>query len=159
MFVHKIFEFEDRKEQLAFMKRYSFATMITIKDNLPIATQLPFVIEERSGKVILSAHFALANEQAKYIESNTSLVIFSAPHAYISPEHYDNTQSAPTWDYISVHAYGRAKIESEEMKKTSALEKMISFYDEPYMEQWALLPERFKIGMIKGVVAFEIGTD
>ncbi|WP_316633885.1 FMN-binding negative transcriptional regulator [uncultured Flavobacterium sp.] len=156
MFIPNMFEFESEAAKIAFMKQYSFATIITNKDNVPIATQLPFIINERSGKLILSAHFAAVNEQTKYIEANTSLVIFSEPHAYISPSHYDQQQSVPTWDYITVHAYGKAKIITDEDSKIKALEQMIQFYEKDYMKQWNTLSDKFKKGMIRGIVAFEL---
>ncbi|SNR38977.1 FMN-binding negative transcriptional regulator [Flavobacterium sp. ov086] len=156
MFIPNMFKFESEIDKIAFMKQYSFATIITNKDNVPIATQLPFIIEERSGKLILSAHFAAANEQTKYIEANTSLVIFSEPHAYISPSHYDKEQSVPTWDYITVHAYGKANIITDENSKIKALEQMIQFYDKDYKKQWDNLSDKFKKGMIKGIVAFDL---
>ncbi len=81
MYIPSHFQFQDNAEKIAFMKRYSFATIVTIKDNLPIATQLPFFIDNHSDKLVLSSDFAKANEQHKYIEDNISLVIFSEPHA------------------------------------------------------------------------------
>jgi transcriptional regulator len=156
MFIPNTFAFENRAEKIAFMKQYSFATIITAKDNIPIATQLPFVIDERSDRLLLSAHFAIANEQTRYIEANTSLVIFAEPHAYISPAHYGKRESVPTWDYIAVHAYGKAKIIEEENIKIKALEQMIQRYEKEYMPQWESLSDKFKKGMMKGIVAFEL---
>lgn len=156
MYTPNLFKFESDKEKIAFMKQYSFATMITIKENLPLATQLPFYINDLSEKLIVCSHFALANEQTKYIENNTSLLIFSEPHAYISPTHYDKRESVPTWDYIAVHAYGKAKIISGEVEKRQALEQMIQYYEASYLSQWQSLSDRFKKGMMKGIVAFEI---
>nr|WP_214229078.1 FMN-binding negative transcriptional regulator [Pedobacter sp. B4-66] len=156
MFIPSMFKFESEVEKIAFMKQYSFATIITTNNNVPLATQLPFVIAEREEKLILSGHFALANEQSKYIEENTSLVIFTEPHAYISPLHYDKRESVPTWDYIAVHAYGKAKIIINEDLKLKALEEMIMVYEQAYLEQWNSLSDKFKRGMIKGIVAFEL---
>lgn len=156
MYTPNQFRFDNEQEKIAFMNRYSFATMVTIKDHLPIATQLPFVINDDAGRIVLSSHFALANEQAKYIEANTSLIIFAEPHAYISPAHYDKQESVPTWDYIAVHAYGKAKILEEENAKIKVLEQMIHFYDQNYLEQWMGLSDRFKTGMLKGIAAFEL---
>ncbi len=156
MFIPKMFEFHDKAEQIAFMKQYSFATIITNQGDKPIATQLPFIIEERVDTLIISGHFATTNEQTKYIEQNTSLIIFSEPHAYISPIHYDNIQSVPTWDYVSVHAYGKARIIGDTSSKIQALEKMISFYEPEYLEQWNQLSDKYKHGMLRGIVAFEI---
>ena len=109
------------------MKQYSFATIVTMNGNIPVATQLPFHISDSAEKLLLSSHFALANEQAKYIGDNTSLVIFSEPHAYISPVHYDKKESVPTWDYMAVHAYGKAKIVTDENEVIKVLERMITF--------------------------------
>lgn len=156
MYIPSHFQFQDNAEKIAFMKRYSFATIVTVKDNLPIATHLPFFIDDLSDKLLLSSHFAKANEQHKYIEENISLVIFSEPHAYISPANYDKRESVPTWDYIAVHAYGKAKILEDETAKAVVLEQMIRFYEEDYMQQWENLNDKFKKGMMKGIVAFEI---
>ena len=156
MFIPNSFKFENTEEKIAFMKRYSFATIITAKDNIPIATQLPFVIDNKAGKLMLTAHFAKANEQATLIGQYTSLVIFSEPHAYISPAHYDKRENVPTWDYIAVHAYGKATIIEDEAAKAEALERMIRFYEQAYLEQWNSLPEKYKKGMMQGIVAFEL---
>lgn len=138
------------------MKKYSFATIVTNKEGLPIATQLPFVVEQRDGKLLLSAHFSLANEQANYIEKETSLVIFSEPHAYISPSLYDKKDNVPTWDYLAVHAYGKAKILSKEEDKIRVLEAMIAYYEKAYQAQWETISETYKQSLLKGIVAFEM---
>jgi transcriptional regulator len=156
MFIPKLFQFPDKADMIAFMKQYSFATIITVKDDLPIATQLPFFIDERDETLVLCSHFALANEQAQYIESVTSLVIFSQPHAYISPTHYDKRESVPTWDYISVHAYGKATILPDEANKRQSLEQTIRFCEPAYLEQWNSLSDTYKKRMMQGIVAFEL---
>lgn len=156
MYLPKQFQFEEESEKITFMKQYSFATMVTTKAGLPIATQLPFIVTESTGSLVLTAHFAVANEQANYIEENISLVIFTEPHAYISPMHYDKVESVPTWDYVSVHAYGKARIVPEEAAKMKALEQMILYYEPAYLEQWNALSDQFKKGMMKGIVAFEL---
>jgi transcriptional regulator len=156
MYTPKQFEFKNDIEKIAFMKQYSFATIVTNKGDLPIATQLPFFIEENADNLILRAHFAGANEQVRYIEENTSLVIFSEPHAYISPVHYDKVESVPTWDYIAVHAYGSAKIIHDENAKAKALEQMILFYEPGYLDQWNTLSEEFKKGMMRRIVVFDL---
>lgn len=156
MLISNSFKFDNQSEQIAFMKRYSFATIITSHNNLPIATQLPFVVNEKNGKILISGHFAKTNEQVKYIEQYTSLIIFTEPHAYISPVHYEKHESVPTWDYISVHAYGKANIISDEKTKEQALIEMILYYEKEYLVQWDSLSEKFKRGMIRGIVAFEL---
>ena len=55
----------DKNEMILFMREFSFATIITAKNNFPIATHLPFLVTIRDEKVILTSHFAKANEQWK----------------------------------------------------------------------------------------------
>ena len=105
---------------------------------------------------MLTAHFAKANQQWKDIENNTILVIFSEPHAYISPKHYDKLQNVPTWNYIAVHAYGKATVITEQEAVMNILERTIDTYEQSYKAQWKDLTDDYKLGMAKGIVAFEI---
>src|SRR5438874_10483822 len=95
MYIPNLYLEEDREQIIAFIKQYSFATIVTVKDNFPTATHLPFTIREVDGKLILTAHFARANDQWKQIAESPVLVIFSEPHAYISPRHYEKELNVP----------------------------------------------------------------
>lgn len=156
MYIPKINLTTARDEIIGFMQRFSFATIVTSKDNLPIATHLPFLVTIRDEKVILTSHFAKANEQWADIEGNRALVIFSEPHAYISPKSYDKVLNVPTWNYISVHAYGQGKLITDTEKTFEVLEATIDNYETSYRQQWDNLPADYKMMMSKGIVAFEI---
>jgi transcriptional regulator len=159
MYIPKINLATDHNEIISFMQRFSFATIITAKDNLPVATHLPFLINRKDDKLILSSHFARANEQWKDIENNKVLVIFSEPHAYISPSHYDSKLSVPTWNYISVHAYGQAELINEQGAVMQLLEATIDEYETAYQAQWSSLPLDFRTKMSKGIVAFQVKVE
>ena len=159
MYIPKHFLTTDRAEIVSFMKQYSFGTIINTKNNHPIATHLPFLVSVKDEKVILSSHFAKANPQWEIIAEHPSLVIFSEPHAYISPQHYEKELSVPTWNYFSVHAYGQGNILTDEADTYKILEATINSYEPAYKKQWDALPEDFKSKMIKGIVAFEITVD
>jgi len=146
----------DRQKIIDFMKQFSFATIITAKDNFPIATHLPFLVSVKDGNVVLTSHFARANEHWTDIEKNKALVIFSEPHAYISPRNYEKELNVPTWIYISVHAYGQGKVITEIEKTFEVLEATIDNYETSYKQQWENLPEDYKLKLSKGIVAFEI---
>jgi transcriptional regulator len=51
MYIPSINLATDRNEIIAFMQRFGFATIVTAKDNLPIATHLPFLVTERGRPV------------------------------------------------------------------------------------------------------------
>jgi transcriptional regulator len=156
MYIPHFNAFTDGQEIIAFMQRYSFATIVTTVDGVPEATHLPFLVKEEDDKVFLQSHFAKANPQSTRIIDNTALVIFTEPHAYISPKNYEKEESVPTWNYIAVHAYGKATIIEEETKKAALLQHTIEFYDKGYLQQWSGLSEQYKSKMMKGIVAFQI---
>lgn len=156
MYIPKINLATDRDEIVSFMKQFSFATIVTSKDNTPVATHLPFLVSSDEENLILTSHFAKANEQWKDLENNKVLVIFSEPHAYISPKHYDNDLNVPTWNYISIHAYGQGKLITETESVFKVLEKTIDNYEISYKQQWEQLTTDYKMNLAKGIVAFEI---
>lgn len=156
MYIPKPFQITDADESIAFMQRYSFATLINTVDAMPVATHLPFIIRQEGNQIILSSHIALANPQSQQLTGNTSLVIFTEPHAYIAPKLYEKDLNVPTWNYIAVHAYGEANIITDEGAQLKALEQMITFYDADYVKQWETLPIEYKLKMSKGIVVFDI---
>jgi transcriptional regulator len=145
-------------EILDFITRYSFGTIITNVDSTPMATHLPFHAYMQGDQLYLAAHFARANPQWQSITTESNLVIFTEPHAYISPTHYDAFQSVPTWNYLAVHAYGKARIIEETDKVMALLEAAVKDYEPSYMAQWNQFPAQFKIKMTHGIVAFEIAV-
>jgi transcriptional regulator len=158
MYIPKNFLTTDKTEIVAFMKAYSFATIISSKDNVPTATHLPFIVSKRGEEVILTSHFAKANSHWEDLEMHKCLVIFNQPHAYISPRHYEKELNVPTWNYVAVHAYGNAKLITEDHKAFEVLESTIRNYESGYMEQWKKLPEEYRLKLVKGIVAFEVSV-
>lgn len=159
MYIPSFNKFDNEQEAINFMQRYSFATIVTAVDNVPVATHLPFVVEQRDGKVVLLSHFAKANPQAAQIVGKSVLVIFTEPHAYISPSNYEKEADVPTWNYLAVHAYGKAVLLDEAQKTAELLARTISTYEADYLNQWNGLPDEYKQKMMKGIVAFEITVD
>ena len=156
MYIPSFNSFTDRQDIIAFMQRYSFASIVTVIDGLPIATHLPFLVKEENDKLILQSHFAKANPQAKSITESNSLVIFTEPHAYISPSNYETEKVVPTWNYIAVHAYGQATLLKSPEEKAELLKHTINTFEAGYFKQWQGLPEEYKSRMMNGIVAFEI---
>lgn len=144
------------EEAVAFMQRFSFATLTTVVNGEPVATHLPILTEIVNGKVVLASHMAKANIQAAALESGTHLVVFAEPHAYVSPGLYDRKNSVPTWDYMAVHVYGTAVLKQGENAIVTVLEKTINFYESAYMQQWQTLPDTYKNALFNELVAFEI---
>jgi transcriptional regulator len=159
MYIPKHFQLNDHQEAISFMQKYSFATIVTVFNGVPEATHLPFLVEQRGGQLVLISHFAKANPQALAVFNETSLVIFTEPHAYISPSNYEKEQNVPTWNYLAIHAYGKATLIDDKPQVSQLLEKMMGFYEAAYREQWDKLPDDYKQKMMNGITAFEIVVD
>lgn len=154
MYTPKFFEENDTAELLAFMREYNFAVLITNENGRAEGSHLPFITEQRENGLILSAHMARANQRWKQFNEADVLVIFSGPHAYVSPLLYKEKQNVPTWNYIAVHAYGKVNILEDNL---ALLEKQIEAYDPAYFHgNWQEIPAEYKTNLAKGIVAFEI---
>jgi transcriptional regulator len=160
MYIPKFFAETDVESLLAFMREFNFATLVSAENNYPTATHLPFIVEQRDDKLILSAHMAKANLQWKEFGGNGErdvLVIFHEPHAYISPLLYNDKLNVPTWNYVAVHAYGKVKLFETVEENIALLEKLMTIFDPKYLEtNWQEIPYEYKASRAQAIVAFEI---
>lgn len=111
------------------MKRYPLATVISVKDGVPLITHLPLIYREADGKLI--GHIDIYNPQLAMMKDDHPVtILFVGPQCYISPSVYATTQ-LPTWNYIRVHLKGTVKaIESREALKASLI-TMTEFLEHP----------------------------
>lgn len=160
MYVPSPNRMDDRSEQLAFIRQYSFATLVTAAPGAaPQATHLPFMAVEEAGQLRLVAHLARANPQWRdFSGPGEALVIFQGPHAYISPGLYQRQPSVPTWNYAAVHAYGGLRLLERREDKLRALRQLVTANDVPWLEQMERLPPDFLELKLGGIVAFEIAV-
>lgn len=160
MYSPPYFQIEDRETLHAFMRRHSFATIITHDGAAPHATHMPVVLEDAQGPLgTLVSHMARANPQWRHFENGHEvLVIFTGPHAYISPAWYATQPAVPTWNYTTVHAYGRARLISDSERFATMLGDLIEFYEAPRGElRWdGYLPTEFRDKMMAAIVGVEI---
>jgi len=159
MYIPPINIMRNNDEIIEFMRRFSFITMITSKDNTPIGTHLPILVRVENDRIILLGHIAKQNNQWKDIENNTVLIIFTEPHSYISPKLYEKEINVPTWNYMAVHVYGKATIIHDMDSVIELLEHTIENYEPSYKSQWDSLPESYKLSLAKEIIAFSISVD
>ncbi len=111
MYIPKQFSITDLEKILAFIKKNSFATMISNNHQTPVATHIPIEVEyDDKGSFFLVGHISKANEQSEYLKQhNTVLVIFSSYNHYVSSTWYDH-ENVPTWNYLAIHVTGNAEL-------------------------------------------------
>lgn len=147
----------DPDEARQFMTAYPFALLITADAQRPVATHLPVEIQERNGTLYATGHIAYGNRQKQMLgDDREVLLVFQGPHTYISSSWYA-AENVPTWDYLAVHAYGTARIQTPDELK-AALDTMLTRY-EAHRDQgrlWHTFHPEFLEREIHGIVGMEI---
>jgi len=139
------------------MRANPFAILISTIEQGPFATHLPLFVRAEEEKLFLRGHVAKANPHWRYLEQQPQcLTIFHGAHSYISPSNYTAHESVPTWNYGAVHLYGNARVFSSPEELLVVLEQLIGTFEPAYAAQWASLDQRYREGMLRQIVGFEI---
>ncbi|KKB39006.1 FMN-binding negative transcriptional regulator [Bacillus thermotolerans] len=155
MYIPKHFQLNDEEMINEFIEQYSFATLFSQHNGEPYATHLPLTFNK--DEHALYGHFARPNEQWRDTGNQQVLAVFHGPHCYISPSWYETPVAVPTWNYVSVHVYGRLeRIEDQEIIVNS-LHEMVNKYEKANSSyQLNEVDAKFMEGMTKAIVAFKI---
>ena len=146
---------DDPAELLAFMRRYSFATLVTSCGGL-MATHLPVNVSDRDGQMWLTGHLSKANLQWRELALGEAMVIFAEPHGYVSPANYPEGMWVPTWNYVAVHAYGSPALIEGRDETLAILRETIAGTEPAYGKAFEAYPAEWVDAKLKGIVAFEM---
>lgn len=159
MYIPKAFHIDDRDTLVAFMRAHNFASIVTNGSAGLAATSVPVVIHADGEALRITGHFAKANPQTQDLNDSDGLILFSGPHAYVSPSWYEARESVPTWNYMAVHVYGRLRayrVDDAPAETEQMLADLIRQHEPGYHAHWEALPERYRDGMRHGIVGFEL---
>ena len=153
---------ETREEILvAHIEQHDFGLLVTQGDVGLIASQIPFLIARRDGKLYLEGHIARANPQGADLDGAAeALAIFAGPHAYISPSWYQAGPAVPTWNYATVHAYGAARRVADPDWLRDLVGRLSQRHEAREAVPWrmAALPEPYVAAMLTGIVGVELAV-
>jgi transcriptional regulator len=148
---------EDRAELLEFMRANSFVILVTGAGGTLHASHLPATVHEKDQQIVLDMHMARANAQWKeFFDDEEVMVVFSGPHAYVSPRWYEERERVPTWNYAAVHAYGIPKIVNDKKAKYESQRRLVARLDPQWLPQFEELRPEYVENMLAGIVNFEI---
>ena len=128
------------------------------------ANHVPFLIDAAASEHgTLRAHLARANPQLAELANVTEcLVVFQGPQQYISPSLYPTKQETgkvvPTWNYITVHAWGRPQVMDDPAWVRRQVDDLTRHNEGPRAAPWQVsdAPETFVTAQVKGIVGVEI---
>lgn len=160
MYIPKHFEGSENVGR-QIMQAHSWALLMTTgEDGAPFATHLSLLWQDDgSPHGALVGHLARANAHWKlFARPAESLALFWGPHAYVSPTWYAPGVKVPTWNYVTVHAYGRPQIVEETAGALEVLRELARAYEGDGAEAWSLdhLPPGNAEAQTRGIVAFRM---
>lgn len=147
---------ENRAELVEFMCANRFAVLVTGTGGTLHASHLPVQVTVGAESLVLDMHMARNNAQWQEFFDEEVLVIFTGPHAYISPRWYEQKERVPTWNYTAVHAYGVPVIVADRGRKHASQRRLVAAMDPQWLPKFDALSETYISGMLEGIVNFEI---
>ncbi len=156
---------EDRRDvQHALIKAHSLGLLITAGPEGLQANYIPFLIDaQASDNGTLRAHLARANPQLRELAAvEECLVVFQGPQAYVSPSLYPSKRETgkvvPTWNYITVQAWGRARVMDDANWIRGQIDDLTRHKEADRAAPWnvADAPDTFLTSQIKAIVGLEI---
>jgi len=156
MHIPKLYREEDKSKILEFIRHNDFAVLVTHDGEKPVASHLLVEALEEGEALYVNGHMSRANSQWKTFEMNPEiLVIFHGPHTYISPTWYNHV-NVPTWNYQSIHVYGKPRLITNYDEAYSILKRLVDRYESKGRYKLETLPQDFVEKEIRGIMAFQI---
>jgi transcriptional regulator len=169
MYTPRHFKEDDPAVLRRLIEERPFATLVSHGRDGLAASHLPLMhlpMESESGPPRLLGHLAQPNPQAQELlaepEGAQVLAIFQGAQAYISPSFYaskrEHGKVVPTWNYVAVHARGRAKAFVDADRLRELVTRLTEKQERTFAQPWAVgdAPEDFTQKMLKGIVGIEI---
>jgi transcriptional regulator len=149
---------EERAEVVAFMRAHNFPLLVTGTGGALHGSHLPVTIHEEGSGLRIDMHMAKNNPQWKEFFDDEVLVVFTGPHAYISPRWYEEKERVPTWNYTAVHAYGIPRVIADRQAKHASQRRLIAVMDPAWLPKFDALRREYVDQMLDGIVNFEIAV-
>ena len=170
---------EDRIEvQHALIRAHPLGLLSTAGPGGLIANPFPFLLDSQASEVgdaskggdasgeglgTLRLHIARANPQWRELEAvEECLVVFQGPQDYVTPSWYatkrETGKVVPTWNYATVHAWGRPRIMNDDAWLRRQIEDLTGSRESQRTEPWQVgdAPENFIAAQMRGIVGVEI---
>ena len=166
MYLPEHFLEKDINEIKRIIKEFPLATLITSSANGLEANHLPFLVDFKNNALQnLLGHIAIGNPIYQNIKDNEEvLVIYKAEDSYISPNWYptkkENHKVVPTWNYQSVHLYGKIKFLKDIKSLLKIVGKLTKLYETQVGESdpWTIkqAPKDFMNEKLSNIIGIQI---
>ena len=148
---------DDRAREL--LAQVGAADLVTVHADGPVATYLPFLFDPDLGEHgALLTHVARNNSQAREPVAGEALVIAHGPDHYVSPEWLPSWQGTgqvvPTWNYLTVHAYGTLSVHDDPEWVADVVRRLTAAHERAYRVED--VPADYLERMLRAIVGIEV---
>ena len=166
MYLPEHFIETDINEIKRIINDFPLATLITKSANGLEANHLPFLVDFKNNTPqSLLGHIAIGNPIYQNNKDNEEvLVVYKAEDSYISPNWYPtkkvNHKVVPTWNYQSLHFYGKIKFLKDIKSLLKIVGKLTKIYEMQVEESdpWTIkqAPKDFIKEKLSNIVGIQI---
>jgi transcriptional regulator len=164
MYLPPVFREESVEVLRALMESHPLAALVTLDADGIVANHIPLLVDAEPlpyGRLL--GHVARANPVWRdFSPEIPALAIFSGPEHYISPSWYPSKQEdgrvVPTWNYATVHAYGRLVIHEDAEWLQGLVTRLTATHEAQFEQPWAVAdaPPQYVDGLLKAIVGIEM---
>ncbi len=144
---------ENEEDLKDFIRKNGFGIVVSTVDGKLWATHIPLILVGDK----LQGHISRGNKQWRALPQNEEvMVIFQGPHTYVSSSWYDH-ENVPSWNYLAVHVYGKAHMQSEE-ELIESLRQLTNKYEKDSVHPISVdtMSKKFLHTELRGTIGFEI---
>ncbi|MCK7546144.1 FMN-binding negative transcriptional regulator [Marinobacter bryozoorum] len=168
MYVPNHFKEDDQEKLQQYIRDYSFGLLVVADDDGIEANHVPFYLSPGANGSLgyLQCHLARSNPVRQRIQSASRvLAVFQGPDAYVSPSWYptkaETGRVVPTWNYLAVHAQGRARIIQDSDWLKHHLHQLTDQHESQMDAPWSVndAPTDFTERLVQAIVGVEISIE
>ncbi len=158
------FRVSDLPQLQGLMRTHPLGQLISHGPEGLAASPIPFFYSATEGEFgVLRAHLARANPHWRQLQAEQEcLVIFQGPDNYVTPSWYpskaEHHQVVPTWNYATVHAWGRPQVIDDPAWLRQQLQDFVTQQEAIRPCPWAVsdAPDAFIAKQMQAIIGLEI---
>lgn len=165
------YELTDPERVREVIRASPWATMISSTPQGLVVSHYPFLLEEPPSEgasegtaqdpdeIVIVSHVGRPDERLHGLGTSEIVVVFYGPSGYVSPSWYEVPVAVPTWNFVTVHAYGTPEILTAQ-ENLAVLDRLVDHFedavDHPLRLRGTLANSEYAERIVHGTVGFRM---
>ncbi len=158
MHPNPIFRSTDHSRFEALIREVAFGMVFLTTPDGPKVAHIPLL---SNGNGEMRFHLAKSNALAPYLDGAKALITVNGPDGYVSPRWYDNRDTVPTWDYVTLEMEGTVERLCDKQLEQLLLDVIETFEGRLDGDAWSATESSPKVwsALFKGITGFSMNVD